>query len=330
MKLKINYAIFAKLYPKKVRDSYSAILKFLGYHIDIESFIGFIIFFGIGLAIALSIYLYLAFKWKLYFQIPAYFIIFQIAIYSWLTLKADKKVRQIEIILPDALQLMSSNLRAGLTTDAALLLSAREEFGPFQVEVNRMGKEIASGRDIEDSMLALTKRVPSDRLEKTMYLITTGLKAGGSLADLLDETSSNLRNQRLVEEKVKSNVLLYVIFIFIAITAGAPMLFGLSSFLIQVLTQNLANIQLPEGDYANKIPIALHQVSISTSFVINYAIFSLITSSIFGSMIIGLISKGSAKEGLRYMPIITLLSVGVFLLVRFTVSSLLGDLFVFR
>src|SRR3989344_4543891 len=133
------------------------------------------------------------------------FIFYIITIYMILIVKSNKKSKEIELVLPDALQLMSGNLRAGLTTDRALLLSSREEFGALKTEIDTIGKEITSGKELETSLMNLTKRVRSSRLVKAIYLIVSGLKAGGELADLLDQTAENLRNEKVIDEKVKSN-----------------------------------------------------------------------------------------------------------------------------
>ena len=56
--------------------------------------------------------------------------------YVLLVLAADKRAQKIEKVLPDALQLVSANIRAGMTIDKALWLCARPEFGPFEKELS--------------------------------------------------------------------------------------------------------------------------------------------------------------------------------------------------
>ena len=223
---------------------------------------------------------------------------------------------------------MSSNLRAGFTVDRALLLSAREEFGLFKDEINTVGKEITMGKDLIISLLNMTERIKSRKLKKTIMLITSGLKSGGELASLLDQAAENLRGQELVEQKVRSNVLMYVIFIFFAIGFGSPILFGLSSFLVQTLTKNLANITLPKTALT-AMPLSVTQIGIPVEFVIVFALISLATTSILGSLVIGLISKGNQKAGVKFIPLLLVMTIGLFFLVRFIISRMLGSLFMF-
>jgi archaellum biogenesis protein FlaJ (TadC family) len=242
----------------------------------------------------------------------------------------DRRAKFIEDILPDALQLMSSNLRAGLTVDKALLLSVRPEFGPLQDELNLVGKEITTGKEIGEALMNMSKRIRSEKVEKSFLLIISGLKAGGELASLLEQTASNLRDQKFVEDKIRSNVLMYVIFIFVAIGIGAPLLFGLSSFLVEVIRNLLSNVQLPEEQMAMMtLPIKFTSVPLESSFVIRYALISLATSSIMGGFIIGLIAKGKEREGAKYIPLLIIIAIIVFFVIRFIVGNLLGDLFQF-
>lgn len=322
------YRFFASLYPKKVRDNYKTLLKYSDIKIDTNSLIGFILFFGLGVSIALAFYFSILFQFSVIALFIILFFTIQILVYMWISLKADAKGDAIEKVLPDALQLMSSNLRAGMTTDQALMLSSRPEFGPFQKEINTISKEITIGNSLEKALTNLTKRVKSEKLEKTVYLLVSGIKSGGELAELLSQISKNLRNQELIEEKIKSNVLMYVIFIFIAIGIGAPLLFGLSSFLIEVLIKNLAAIDIPDATSTGMtMPLTMTQITISSRFVIVFAIITLLSNSILGSFVIGLISKGRERYGLKLAPLLALISIGIFFIVRFVVKNLLSGLF---
>jgi len=55
---------------------------------------------------------------------------------------------KIETVFPDFLQLVASNLRAGITVDRAMLLSARPEFAPLDKEILQSGRDISTGKPI--------------------------------------------------------------------------------------------------------------------------------------------------------------------------------------
>lgn len=320
------YRALAKFYPKKLREGYVNLLIYSGISINADKFIGFIAVFDFLLALAMAFYLGIFFKMPFLVSFIGFFFLFQILVYFVLLLRADAKAKFVESILPDVLQLMASNLRAGLTTDKALLLSARAEFGPFQDEINQVGKEITMGKNITEALLNVTKHIKSERLSKTISLIVSGLQSGGELASLLEQTARNLRQERLVDSRIRTNVMMYVIFIFAAVGFGAPLLFGLSSFLVEVLTEKLGSIEIPETALTGALPLNITAVKINPKFVVMFAVMFLITSSVLGSLILGLIAKGKEREGIKFMPVLIALSLFVFFFVRFAIKNLLSGL----
>ncbi len=321
------YRLISRIYPKRFMERYKQLLEYANIKTEPHNFAGFILFFGFGLAWFIAFAFGWMFKFNLWITLGVAFFSFEITVYMWLLLSVDARARFIEKALPDALQLMSSNLRAGLTPEKALLLSARPEFGPLSEEITRVGKEVTIGKDIDVSLINMTKRVNSDKLKKTVMLIVSGLRSGGELASLLDQTARNLRDQEFVDQKVRSNIRMYIIFIFAAICIGAPLLYGLSSFLVDVLTNVLSQVEIPKSTTMN-LPITITKVSISSSFIITYIITSLSVTSILGGLMLGLISKGQEKYGFKLIPVLIALSLIIFFAVRFMVSKLLGGLMV--
>jgi len=132
-------------------------------------------------------------------------------------------IKKMELVFPDFISLMSSNLRAGMTVDRALLMSARKEFAPLDKEISQVGKDILTGREINESMKDLGRRTKSEEIQKTIQLIISGIRSGGNLSVLLEETATNMRERVFVKKRASSNVLMYVIF-----------MFALSTFLISL------------------------------------------------------------------------------------------------
>jgi len=227
-----------------------------------------------------------------------------------------RNIKKIEEVFPDFIELMSSNLRAGMTTDRALVLSARKEFSPLDKEIILMGKDIMAGKEISRAMSDMAERINSDIIKKTVTVINSGIKSGGNLAVLLEQTAINMREKQFIEKKSASNVLMYQIFIFFAVGIGAPALFSLSSVLVSVLTSIVGD--MPEIDSSvGSMPVTLSQISISTQFVGYYSLLLLIVMGILASLLLGLVNKGEEKEGLKYMAPILAISISIYFLLRY-------------
>lgn len=325
-----TYALIAKLFPKRIRLGFKQLLIYSGIKLDPDRFLGFIIFFGLSTAFILSTLL--NHYWKIPF-IPAYIVLLlavEFAVYLVLQFITDGKAKFVENVLPDALQLMSSNIRAGLTTDKALLLSTRPEFGPLTDEIKRIGRETMAGRTLISALQKTSLRIRSLNLERTFDLIIHSLRSGGELADLLDQISNDLRDQQMIQKEIRASVLMYVIFIVIALAIGAPILYAMSGFLVELLTKNMAMIasEMPKniGGPGASAPISMASIQLDPSFITLYSLLSLIVSAFFGSMVIGLILKGEEREGFKYLVPLLLGSVSLYFIGGYVLETVLGGM----
>jgi archaeal flagellar protein FlaJ len=317
------YAFVSRITPRALREKYQRLLIYADIKIHPDIYLGFWVFFGFlsSLGISFLISFVLDRPGIFIWLFVGIFIGSQVLVYALLNLVVDSRSTFVELVLPDVLQLMASNLRAGMTIDRALLLAARPEFGNFQKELVQVGKEMATGREIEVALLNLTERIRSDVLKKTVILLISGLRSGGQLAPLLEQTAKNLRSQQFMRERVKSSVGTYVLFVISAIGFGAPFLFGLSTVLVTVLTQILSSVDL-SGTEGTNIPITFSTVAISKGFIVMYAMIFIGADCFFGSMFIGLINRGKAREGLRYFLGLLVLAYAIYWTVYLGVSSI--------
>jgi len=255
------------------------------------------------------------------------FVIIELYFYVKERLKQRTRITKMEDVFPDFIELMASNLRAGMTIDRALLLSSRKEFDPLDKEILLLGKDIVTGQEITKALLAMTSRINSEKILKTVRIIISGIRSGGNLAVLLEETAVNMRERNFVEKKAASNVLMYLIFILFAVGIGAPSLFALSSVLVQVLTSILGNIpDIGAGATGLTLPFTLSTINISVTFIIYFSLAFLITIDILASLLLGLVNQGDEKMGLKYVIPLVATSLTVFFIVRLSILNYFSDL----
>lgn len=301
-------------------------LSYSNIKVEHDNFIGFVTLSSvlIGLITAFFISIFLNRFFLLCFV--SFTIFTNLGIYLWLVLLVDKKAQLIEDSLPDALQLMTSNLRAGMSPDKALLLSSRPEFGPLKEEIDTVGRKVILGKNIGMALTEMARRVKSKRLIRAIELINSGLESGGSLATLLEATSNGLREQFLVDKKIKASISMYLIFIFSATAVISPVLFGLSSFLVEVIGTGFSKVEVPTTSLAS-VPIGGGGISITPEFLTFFIIAFLTINTFMASMLLGLIGKGRQREGIKYFIPMILLAIPIFLLSRYAIRSILGGLF---
>ena len=253
------------------------------------------------------------------------FVLVNVAFFVRKNMQKYAEIKKMEEVFPDFISLVSSNLRAGMTIDQALLLSSRDEFAPLDAEILKLGKDIVTGHEITAAMKDMGERIKSEEIRKTILLITSGIQSGGNLSVLLEETSSNVRERNFVRKRAASNVLMYVIFIFFAVAFGAPVLFGLSSVLVEILSGILS--QLPSQQVNLNLPFAFSQISIPLSFIFYFSIIFVVVTDVLASLVLGLVSKGEERDGFRYIVPLIAISLTVFFVARIILLKYFSGVF---
>lgn len=241
-------------------------------------------------------------------------------------MKASSRVTEMEKRFPDFLQLMSSNLRAGMTIEKAFMSSVRPELAPLDKEISETARDVATGKDITVAFKDMAKRIDSYEITNIISLIISGLRTGGNISSLLQTISSNMREKAHLEKKASSNVSMYVIFIFVAVSIGAPLLFGLSSVLVEVILD--LTTALPDvGSSQMSMPFTFSGIDISVNFIVYFSVIFIVVTDVISSLLLGLVNKGNEKFGLKYLFPMIALSLGIFFVIRVALSGFIGSMF---
>ncbi|MBD3155269.1 MAG: hypothetical protein GF368_01275 [Candidatus Aenigmarchaeota archaeon] len=319
------YRFFYSLMPRKYRDFCENQFKYADIKIPEGIYFGFLILYGIILGSLTFLFVNLMdLSLLLKIVIPlGVFSVFEILFHYIIVMVGDKRAKITEEILPDALKLMSSNIRSGLTPDKALMLSARPEFGPLEIQIRKAAKKSLSGESIGDALKIIPKNINSNVLERTIKLIIDGISRGGDLSDLLDGIAEDISRTRILKREIRAQVMMYSMFIFFASAVGAPILFSVSGYLVGIMAGFGDKVNLEQVPNTGMIKLNIGGLKVSQSFLNTYSIVSIIVTSIFGGILMGTLRGGSEKEGIKYIPVILLIG----LIVYFISKLVIGNLF---
>ena len=242
--------------------------------------------------------------------------------YLFIDLSVFKRKIEIEQVLPDFLQLASSNIKAGMTIDRALWYAIRPRFGVLAKEIETVAKETMGGEDLRVALQRFTSKYDSVILKRSINLLIEGLNVGGKIGDLLGKIALNIEELNIRKKEMAASVTTYVIFITFATVIAAPLLFSLSGLLITVIN-NLSAKMGDLGSSASNFGFAISFSGVSIRYIDFkiFAIVSLIVTSLFSSAIIATIKKGSVKSGFKYVPIFIISSVVIFLIADFLMKK---------
>jgi tight adherence protein B len=117
---------------------------------------------------------------------------------------AERRLRQFEQQLPDALMMVTGALRAGASLPIALDSVASEAKPPISQEFDLLLRELRLGVDFGVALESMEKRVPLQDLA----LVTAGMalsrEVGANLAETLESIAKTIRAKLQMEGKIRS------------------------------------------------------------------------------------------------------------------------------
>jgi len=317
------YLNFARIFPKAYREHIGKLLVYAGEKTDTDSFLGsslILSFIAFILVLSIPVSLFNDFK-NIYLIFGLIFVVLiQALYYMVIYFKAQDRTVRIEQALPDALMLLSANLKAGMTPFQALRASGRKEFGPLKEEIDRATAKSLGTESFSDALTGISEKIKSDMLERSLKLFTTAMKSGGHLAKLLEELARDIAETKSMKKELVTNTKSYSMFIMFTVIIGTPLLMAIAIHFLSIVT----NLQPRTGDVTAGFGLEFlsGRIEITTGFLSNLSIVMLILTSLLACMFLGVIKEGKAKYGLRYAPIVMAGSFLVFYLVRHFIGKL--------
>lgn len=250
-----------------------------------------------------------------------------LAPYLMISIAAEKRKKEMEKVLSDALLLVSANLKSGLSIEKAFLLSARDEFGPLAEELRTSAMQMFGGKPVEEALKDMEERVKSELFKETLKLLVDGLHSGGNTAKLLESSAEDIRNSLELREEINSNIRMYVIFILMAAVIGAPLLFSISVYMSQTTANMWDDVNLQDMEAAgagDQLGMSFQEPQVDTAFFEEFSIMAIIAINFFAGLIISEIKNANIKEGAKYIPVLVAISVTLFFVIRNTIGSLIG------
>jgi Flp pilus assembly protein TadB len=342
-KVKESPVMYSKKKKKKVRGYHGTRLK---YYTE-KAGISFIskriskIIFNICIAINLLISFYIIYWFATYIK-EGFFYLFLIMLYVWIVvfsvsllvlwvsfyiiidLRIFKRKVGIEEVLADFLQLTSANIRAGMPIDRALWYAVRPQFGVLANEIEIVAKETMSGEDLDDALKRFANKYDSITLKRSINLLIEGIDAGGEVGELLNKIANDIQESKIMKKELAANVMTYVIFISFATIFAAPMLFALSSYLLDIINNLMLKMDVPAG--VTNFSISFSGAGVSMHDFRIFAYTCLVITSFFSSIIIATISKGEIKAGVKYIPMFIASTIILFWIFSAIIGSVFGGL----
>ena len=206
-----------------------------------------------------------------------------------------RSTRKKEELYTEFLFKLSELMRGGLDPVKAVKELAKTDLGVLTPHIRIASTSMTFGKSFEEAMRAMAKSLHSDLITRYTMLVVQASYSGGSVADLILKASEDMRSIISIEREKEGNLHQYVMIFYFAQAIIIFIVYILTTSLLPFVEQLGATQMFGKTDIGN--------IDFARGFF-----HMIILNSIFGGLIIGKISEGEARYGLKH--VVVLVAVG--------------------
>jgi len=246
-------------------------------------------------------------------------------IYFYLDLKIYHRTRKMEEQLPDFLQILSANLKGGMTFERALWAAVKPRFSVLGSEMAKASKKVMTGYDMGRALTELADKYDSLMLRRTVDLVISEAESGGNVAELIDRLVDNLKETKALKDEMSASAITYVIFISVIVVVISPLLFALSFHLLTLILHFIAKIS-SATQRSTTLLFVFSKTNVNPEDFRTFSIIAIFVIAFFSSLIVSIVEKGDMKGGLKYIPLYIFGSLALYFVFMKILGALLSGI----
>lgn len=202
-----------------------------------------------------------------------------------------RAIRKKEELYTEFLFKLSELMRGGLDPVKAVKELSKTDLGVLTPHVRIASTSMTFGKSFEEAMKAMAYSLHSELITRYTLLVIQASYSGGAVADLILKASEDMRSIISIEREKEGNLNQYVMIFYFAQ--------GIIIFIVYTLTTSLLPFveQMSSSSFFGKSDIG--DIDFARGFF-----HMIILNSIFGGLIIGKISEGETKYGLKHVVVL--------------------------
>lgn len=202
-------------------------------------------------------------------------------------------------------------VKSGTPISKSILNVKTKNYGPLSKHIEKLANQIYLGIPIKDALQTFSKDVKSVVISRAIVLISEAERAGGRIESILESVAASISQIEKLRKERKAAVynlavqgyIIFIIFIVIMLVM---------QFKILPITNELNTDALQGGDvsglgFGNGLGGGAES-SMKAEDMSKAFLFLLITQGFFAGLVIGKISEGKLKAGLKHSFILVALS----------------------
>ncbi|MBN1194211.1 MAG: type II secretion system F family protein [Methanomicrobiaceae archaeon] len=199
--------------------------------------------------------------------------------------------RRKEELYTEFLFKLSEMMRGGLDPVKSVTELARTDLGALSPHVRYAANSMKFGISFEESMRDMAKSLRSELIIRYTDLVVQSSYSGGSVSDLILRASEDMRSILSIEREKEGNLSQYTLIFYFAQAIIVYIVYALHTSLLPFFSDISTSSFLDSHEIA--------EIDFSTGF------FHLIMlNGLFGGLIIGKITEGEARYGLKHVVVL--------------------------
>lgn len=220
-----------------------------------------------------------------------------------------KKIKDIEVRLPEFLRDVAEAGRFGMTLAQAIKVSSRGRYGKLTPEIRRMAAQIDWGVPASEAMRLFAERVDTPLVRRMTSIIIKANDAGGSVSDVLTMVAHDARETMLNQAERRLAMSTYTVVIYVAFAVFIATIYILNSTFLPKMTE--AGTAVAEGAEKAGIDTAsLATINVGVIATIQMLFIISVLIHAFGDGILaGVLADGEISTGLKHSFIMLLIGI---------------------
>jgi flagellar protein FlaJ len=242
-----------------------------------------------------------------YFFMTLVVIFLPFAIFHELKQRQEKKVMKL---IPDFLNKLASTNETGMTLYQSIGLLAKTDTSPLRPHVEKIWKDIDWGQTLTDAFIRFANRLKVYALSRTVTLIIEAMKSSGNVTEVLMISAKDATNAEIMRKERSTNMLIYVMIIYISFFVFIGIVYILSSSFLSVIAESSKSFSTM-GNVGGLSGLATFDYEYYKRIFMHAAVLQGFSSG----LVAGVMGEGSVPAGFKHSVI--MLTIGYLLFTLF-------------
>ncbi|SDM17332.1 flagellar protein FlaJ [Halogranum gelatinilyticum] len=224
-----------------------------------------------------------------------------------------RRLRAMEMAIPDFLDRLASVNEAGLTVVQSVKRVSESDLGALTPEVRRAWRDIQWGADAERALLRMAHRTSSPTVIRAATLITNAMRATDDIAPVLRIAADEAQSSRRLRRERRNEMVTYLLVIYISFFVFIGIIAALTvSFLPAIEATQSVSTGAPSGIVSGGVFSGIGDVDTDAYRLLLY--HTAVIQAVCSGLIAGQLGEGTVSDGAKHAAILLTIAHVSFLL----------------